>query len=245
MAVCLLPICSVACETINVTRTSAGYDPSFVISGDIEHSVKYTFNMDENVNRVSLFEVLTKVQTIGKIENILILTHSQKSVLINEACISEYYLTVSKSGVVSVDTDIEIHKNIGSYPLVSISEISIFTDVKSGINHVYENKSYNVDYITFLKAHGILIKNRDAVANGIYEISTFNYNGISVKNLLPNKDYSIILRFDDNSSFEINYESQHLLRWTNGKLYLASGSYKNSDLEIYKHALVEIDYRIN
>lgn len=242
MIVCLLPLFSVAC--IEVRTYQANYDPSFYLSGNVENSIKYMPPLTNGVEleKIELADVLKNVTPLGTIKKLLILTHGSRSILINEQSIPFYYLSVDSKGIVRLDSTIDLHKTKGSYPIVSLSEIVVLTDVTSGIKRVFDDRTDTVDYITFLKAYGMLVNTGNATAEYKYDLTVFVYKTASIKKLLGSYD-SAVLKFEDGSSLEVNSESTQIMNWSNGGLRLASDKYSVSESGSHRYAIVEIDYR--
>lgn len=243
--VCLAIISLVACD-IDIVVKETSYNPSFILSGSVNEVIKYEPKFDKKIEmtRIELSEVLKSVDIIGDIKNLLIFTRSQKTILISEDCISHYYFVIASNGLCKLYSDLSLHENIGELPLVSISEIMILTNVQNGIKLIFENKSEIVDALTFLKAHGLLVKISEAEENEKFELTTFNSLTVSVAKLLGNHK-SITLRFKDDSTLKVESGSEIKIYWAGGGLFISKGNKakKESDSEKYKNPIIEIDYR--
>lgn len=236
--VTVLAILFVSCK--EVTITSNTYDPSFLLSGNVEKVVKYmpVSELGLETERLELSEVIESITPLGKIEKLLVLTHGSKSIVINSASIPFYYLTVNSQGIARLYTTIESHNQMGVFPILSLSEIVVISADGCGIKCVYDDKSITVNYLTFLKSRGMLVSGGDAIEDDNLELSVFSYRNIDVKKLLGSNE-SICLRFDDGSSLEVDANSTGLLNWSNGGLRIVGGS----ESEAPKAHIVAIDFR--
>lgn len=245
MIVCLAIISLVACD-INITVKGTSYNPSFILSGSVNEVIKYEPKFDEKIEmtRIELSEVLKSVDIIGDIQNLLIFTRTQKTILISEDCISHYYIIITSNGLCKLYSDLSLHENIGGLPLLTISEIMILSNVQNGIKLIFENKSEVVDVLTFLKAYGMLIKINEAEENKMFELTTFNSLTVNVAKLLGNHK-SMTLRFKDDSTLKVESGSEFKIYWAGGGLFISKDNKtkKESESEKYKSPIVEIDYR--
>ena len=226
----------VSCKEIWVTDNS--YDPSFILSGNVEKVVKYMPVEELGIEdkRIELSDVLENVTPLGKIQKLLILTHGSKSIVINSASIPFYYIVVNPKGLVRLYTTIEAHNQTGIFPMISLSEIVVISDEGSGLEHVYDGKSISVNYLTFLRTNGLLSRGGEAT-EGDCEISLFFYNHANVTNILQTSK-TAILHFEDGSSFSVNKESSQFLKWSNGGLQLTGGTEK----DIPKSHIVQFEF---
>ncbi len=246
--ICFSAFSFVACEEYSIVKSSVSYDPSFVISGSVKENVRYVPKTEKEfeMSSINLSEVLQKVEIMGEIKSLLILTHGQKGILINEKCIPHYNFVLTSNGVVKLYTDLPLHENIAKLPLLSISEILISTNNKCGIKRIFENSTDTLEYMTLLKALGMLIKINEAVENEYFEITTFNTRIVSVKKLMAGHN-SVVLKFKDDSLLTVDSDSTQKIHWSNGGLFLIKDPKEESTLDNtkYENPIVELDYRVS
>lgn len=235
--ICLLCCLLVACDdtVVVVNGNDKTYDPTLILSGDVKETISYSPISDKGLEwgSLELSEVISKADVLGEIKKVTIFTHGQKCLTINASSISEYYLVTSANGIVRLYSRLSSHQDVGSLPLMSLSEILISTTNGSGITRIYDDKTNLVDYNTFLRAYRMLNKVNEAVENDKYELTTYNLLTVSVRKLLTNYD-SAVLRLKDGTLIPIDKESKNQMHWSKGGLYLTKD---------YTSPIVEVDFR--
>lgn len=232
----LMVLCS--CDETNISVVKNTYSPDLILSGDIEELSRIRLvddnSSDLKLDAVELNDIVSRVNVIGELDGLMILTHGNKAVYINNASIPKYYFAVNSSGVIRLFSRLETLSDMADLPLDSVSEIVFCSKNPTDkcIKRVYKEQNERISHKLLFRAYGLFIRASNAVENEKYSITTFNKSAVKVSVFL-NGEKSGKIKFNDDRSIAIDSNSTYTAYWNNGGLYLAEKEYKlNNIVEI-------------
>ena len=215
--------------------------PEVILSGDVdEKAVVNVINdcrpLSDGGNVYSLAEVISKADPKVEAKSYMIFTRSSKGISINAASVSEYFLTVSGNGVVSLDCNVEVHRGVGSFPLKSVSEIMVCaeTPTEAGVARVYDEDENTFDFNKLIVSRGLYVRVKDATYEGEEPLTLTLYSKRVVSASCLTENYSdCVATLENGTNVLITTSSRYNLHWANGGLFLVE----------FVSPIVKIDYR--
>ena len=203
--------------------------PELVLSGDVEERI--TLNILENCVPIeeggrtySLLEVMSHASPLGEIENVMIFANSRRGVGINLESADKYYLTVNNNGIIYLNSDIDVHNKVASFPLASVGEIMFCASAptEAGVLRMTDDMETRLGFEWLVVSYELYSR----VKNAIYEgeesplvLTLYSKNAPSAS-VLTNGNSDCVAVLENGTEVLITENSRYTVHWANGGLYL-------------------------